>query len=310
MTSPTISVCLLTYNHDNAVRGAIESILNQDFQDFELIISDDCSVDGTWEIVQRAAREDARIKALRPSRNLGMAGNANFAVSHSNAPYVAILHHDDLYASNLLCKWLGVMQRHPDAGFVFSAFRSRDTELLTRYDLAECTNGREFLEHSLLHSWGSPVRGTAMVRRSAWDAVGGIREQFGMLADVDLWMRIAGSWAVGYVDEPLIYVRKYERDDYPKSYSARALTWQRANLMYAIHEANWHAFYGDEDLRGRLHQLLLRARVSAHAGKWLGYALVRQRREMLESAAEGRNKIEFAPLGAIRMLLSRLYASP
>ena len=92
-----LTACLLTYNHVGVVGSTLDSVLDQTLAGFELIVSDDCSTDGTWELISARAARDGRIVAVQTPRNLGMAGNANFAASHSRRPYLALLHHDDLY---------------------------------------------------------------------------------------------------------------------------------------------------------------------------------------------------------------------
>ena len=82
----SISACLLTFNHVNIVGSTLDTVLAQSVRGFELIVSDDGSTDGTWELVRERARVDRRIRALRTPRNLGMAANANFAVCHSTRP--------------------------------------------------------------------------------------------------------------------------------------------------------------------------------------------------------------------------------
>ena len=74
-----ISVCLLTYNHVNLIDSTLRTILDQTITGYEVIVSDDCSRDGTWERILAFAASDARIKPIRPPRNMGMPGNANFA---------------------------------------------------------------------------------------------------------------------------------------------------------------------------------------------------------------------------------------
>ena len=74
-TAPLFTVATITYNSSKWVRDAIESILNSTFSDFELLISDDCSSDNTWEIIQ--TYQDPRITAWRNEQNLGEYANRN-----------------------------------------------------------------------------------------------------------------------------------------------------------------------------------------------------------------------------------------
>jgi GT2 family glycosyltransferase len=279
--SPSVSVCLLAYNHERLLEDAVESVL-----------------------VQKLATKDARIRAVRTARNLGMAGNANFAVAHGRAPYIALLHHDDLCAPDLLTRWLDVAERHPSVAFVSNAFGFYQSERLDYHPFDERTDGRRALERQLFRQWGCPIRGTALIRRSCWDAVGGIREQFGMLADIDLWMRLAARWDVGYVRKPVIIVRQDWPEDYPEAY--HRWSWQRLRLLYDIHALNREEYFHDVPLRRRLEQLKFRVRVSANELYWLAYGVVRRRWDILSTSEEVSNPYELPPVRLARGLLATL----
>lgn len=95
-----LAVCLLVYNHAHILNEVIISILDQTISDFEFIISDDCSTDDSYDIIIESARQDRRIIPLKTQKNLGMAGNANFAISKSKNKYIALLHHDDILSKD------------------------------------------------------------------------------------------------------------------------------------------------------------------------------------------------------------------
>lgn len=302
-----ISVCLLTYQHAALVESTLDSVLAQDIDGFELIVSDDGSTDGTWELISRRAAADRRITAIRTPQNLGMPGNANFAARHSSRPYLALLHHDDLYRPDLLSRWLGVMQRHPDVTYVFNSYAHYgDTRPLEPPLREERLDGKRFLEEHLLPRWGCPVRGTAMIRRSALEAVGGLREEFGLLADVDLWMRLAALGAVGYVPEPLITVRQVRPAYYPEEYQNGVWSWRRQRYLYDIHARNRLEYFDQGTWRGRLALLEFRTRLSLETAKWLSYALVRRKWRMLEGATDSVTLHDQPWLSAYRALVRRL----
>jgi GT2 family glycosyltransferase len=302
-----IGVCLLTYDHAAIVESTLDSVLAQSLSGFELIVSDDGSRDGTWEIIRRRAAADARIRAVRTPRNLGMAGNANFAARHTSRPFLALLHHDDLYRPDLLEKWLGVMRRQPDVTFVFNPYAVHaDTKLLDHPFSDERLDGARFLEEHLFPRWGCPVRGTALIRRRDFDAVGGLREEFGLLADVDLWMRLAARGAVGYVPEPLITVRQQRPAYYPEAYQNGVWSWPRQRRLYDIHARNRLEYFDQGTWRGRRKLLEFRTRLSLETAKWLSYALVRRKWSMLDSASEGVTLHDQAWLSAYRSVLARL----
>ncbi|WP_168210621.1 glycosyltransferase family 2 protein [Persicimonas caeni] len=303
-----ISVCLLTYNHVHMIEETLASIMDQSVDGFEIIVSDDCSTDGTWELVQQIAAGDERVRAVQPPENRGMPGNANYAVEQSDRPYIALLHHDDIYRTDLLERWVDVAERHPDVAFVFNAYGFEDTDEVHVHPYAERVDGRQFLEGRLFSGWGCPVRGTALIRRSCWDAVGGMHTQFNLLADVDLWMRLAARWAVGYVPEPLISVRQERPEDYPESYSE--FSWFRQRMLYEIHAANHLDYYDLSTLRGALAWWRFRGRLSADIFKWLTYAVVRRQKRMLETSAEGASEYEWASIGLVRNLYRKLGQMP
>jgi len=130
-----------------------------------------------------------------------------------------------------------------------------------------------------------------MIRRSCWEAVGGMCPEYGMLADIDLWMRLSERWDVGYVEEPLILVRHQRPDYYPVEY--REFSWRRWKLLYSIHAANLARQYGKSGMRFWWKWLRFRTRVSLETCKWLTYALVRKRNEMIRDSAEGECAWEY-----------------
>ena len=307
MSLPRVSVCLLVYNHAHVLGAVVDSIRAQTLADFELIISDDCSTDDSWAVIQSYASRDARIKPQRTPRNLGMAGNANFACSAARSGYIALLHHDDLVDPRLLEKWIDVAERHPTTAFVFNDYRSysdQASHVLEKRGFREVMNGREFLTRYLLSGWGSPVRGTALIRRECLDELGGFDEGFGLLSDIDLWMRFCGRWDVGYVAEPLIHVTHRRPDDYPKDYTA--FSWQRMRILFQIHAAQWRKLSPSRTKRA-LQWLWFRARVSAEVVKWIGYAVARHKREMLRESPLGRTAFEFPIVNLFRSAALRFW---
>jgi glycosyltransferase involved in cell wall biosynthesis len=308
---PAISVCLLAYNHVRTLREAILSVLAQDWTDFELIVSDDCSTDDTWQLLEELARDDERLRPIRTPRNLGMAANANFAVSQARAPYIALLHHDDICKPSLLSSWREVAERHASVAFVSNAYEliipaKRSTPSYVRIDyhpFQECTPGRTALLDVIMPPWGCPIRGTAFIRKTAWDAVGGMRESFGMLADIDLWMRLAARWDVGYVAKPLITVRHAPPADYPADY--HSFSWSRLKLLYEIHGTNRSEYLANQPLKRLVELAKFRYRVSSNEIYWLTYAIVKRRWDILRSSERVANRYELPVARLARKALAR-----
>lgn len=305
-SKPLVSVCLLTYNHRHVIEQTIVSVLAQDYGPFEFIVSDDCSGDGTWETILQLAETHSIIRPIRTPRNLGMPGNANFAVGHCSGEYIALLHHDDLYASTLLTRWAEVLMRHPSIVFVCNDYRYTSGRVRGLKLPENPINGDWFLRKQLLRNWGSPVRGTAMIRRRSWIEVDGLKEQFGLLADVDLWMRLAAMGDVGYVPEPLITVWHNRPVEYPKEYGGAGWSWERHRLLLQIHAANQRGrrvLQRSANPFGWWHFLL---RLNLEQAKWLIYALFRRRWGMLKESGIGATPWDFLVTRLLRLAAIRL----
>ncbi|HSE39385.1 MAG TPA: glycosyltransferase family 2 protein, partial [Acidobacteriota bacterium] len=97
---PTVSVIIPSYNHERFVQECIQSVLNQTFQDFEIIITDDASIDRTVEIIEQF--DDPRIKLFKHSINQGVSIAANNCIKHAKGKYIAWLSSDDAWYSEKL----------------------------------------------------------------------------------------------------------------------------------------------------------------------------------------------------------------
>jgi glycosyltransferase involved in cell wall biosynthesis len=99
---PRLSIGLPVYNGENYLAGSLDSLLGQSYEDFELIISDNASTDGTAGICRRYGKQDSRIRYIRQQRNIGCALNHNFVVGQATGALFKWASHDDLYARDLL----------------------------------------------------------------------------------------------------------------------------------------------------------------------------------------------------------------
>lgn len=97
-----ISIALAAYNGAKYISEQLDSILSQNYQDFELIICDDCSTDNTWQIIEEYARKDNRIKIYENNENLGFKKNFEKAISLCNGEYIALSDQDDIWTNNHL----------------------------------------------------------------------------------------------------------------------------------------------------------------------------------------------------------------
>lgn len=117
--TPKISIGLPVYNAERFLRSALDSVLSQTFADFELIISDNASTDGTPVILEEYALKDGRIKLFRNERNLGAAENFNSVFRLASAEYFKWIAYDDMCGPEFLERCVEVLDREPDVALCY-----------------------------------------------------------------------------------------------------------------------------------------------------------------------------------------------
>lgn len=116
---PKVSIIMPVYNAEKYVSEAIESVINQSYPDWELLIVDDGSSDRSPEIIDAYSRKDARIKSFH-KKNEGVSMARNFALNRIHGKYVTFIDSDDVYHADRLDRMLRVFELHPDCDIVFS----------------------------------------------------------------------------------------------------------------------------------------------------------------------------------------------
>jgi len=97
MRDPLISVVVTTYNQEKYIEETIESILKQDYDNFELVVTDDCSTDNTYKILKNIEKKDLRVKVFQTPFNLGPVKNSNFGLKKAQGEYISLLAGDDKF---------------------------------------------------------------------------------------------------------------------------------------------------------------------------------------------------------------------
>lgn len=119
---PAVSVIMPAYNAVRFIEESVDSVLNQTEADLELVVVDDCSNDGTCELLLGLSRTDDRIKFFKNARNLGAAGTRNFGLQQARGRFIAFLDADDVWDLGKLERQLGFMQER-GAVFSFTSFQ-------------------------------------------------------------------------------------------------------------------------------------------------------------------------------------------
>jgi len=193
--SPEVSVVIKSYNHVQFVAEAIESILNQSFQDFEIIITDDASTDGTPEIIKKY--KDDRIKSIFHSKNQGISMAMNATVSRATGRYIAILNSDDYALPHRLEKQVEFLNSHPDYSLVFGLPLIVDESghpTSGFNDFQRPLSFRNFQSSTWLNCFffkGNCLAApTAMIRKIAYESAGIYDPRLANLQDFDMWVRM------------------------------------------------------------------------------------------------------------------------
>lgn len=205
---PKVTVCMPSYNHAHYIGKSIESVLSQTFDDWELVISDNCSSDNTAGVVRKFT--DMRIRFYRNDANLGPVRNWNRCVSLARGEYVAILESDDQYLRRMLERSVEILNAHPRVGITHSSFHRIDSEgnfidTVRRWEHDQVMDGHTALRHLTRECYITPS--SVVMRRTCFDDAGGFDERYRYNIDWSMWMRVALSHDISYIAEPLVLQR-------------------------------------------------------------------------------------------------------
>jgi glycosyltransferase involved in cell wall biosynthesis len=193
MSDPKISVCLLAHNSEKYICEAIDSVLAQSFSDWEMLISDDASSDGTPDVV-RNYLSDKRIRYVYHQENLKQGGNWAYAVEHTLAPYITTLHADDAWETYALDAFSQAFAERQDLDLAWANWDYYDINLLQKRRTGPVTEALQMTERDgvlwlLRHNHALPSA-AAFSRRVCVQA-GGPDRRYGMLCDREFFLRIA-----------------------------------------------------------------------------------------------------------------------
>lgn len=204
--SPGVSVLMSVYNAEGYVTEAVESVLAQTFGDFEFLIIDDGSTDGSLSILNRFAAQDRRIRLNRRT-NGGLTDALNVMIAMARGTFLARMDADDVAMPHRFETQCAFLQSNPDHSLVGSRVVIIDPdgdelcELGDRFEHDEIVNGLLRFEGQLIY------HPSVMMRREAVVAVGGYNVEFEAAQDLDLFLRLAEVSRLANVSEPLLKYR-------------------------------------------------------------------------------------------------------
>ncbi len=222
MKTPRVSVLTTVYNRVKYVDECIASVLASSLTDFEYIIVDDLSSDGSWEAVQAWGNRDSRVRIFRNEINLGDYPNRNKAASLAKGEYLKYVDSDDVLYPHTLSVMTAMMDQFPSSGLGVCAvadFNQPHPLLLSPAEAYE----KNFLLEDLFHGdlFGR-APGAVLIRREPFVAVGGF-SGVNQVGDHELWLRLAAKYPLVTFPRDLLWDRTHgEQEQFYDSEADRA----------------------------------------------------------------------------------------
>ncbi|MBX9690062.1 MAG: glycosyltransferase [Candidatus Obscuribacterales bacterium] len=204
---PLLSVVMPVHNTSRFLVSSIESILRQSFLDFEFIIVDDFSSDGSLEIISEYAQKDPRIKVIQNEKHLGAQRTRNIGCSHVQAKYIAVFDSDDIARESRFEAQLKYLSEHPELillgtfASIIDPFGNPIAENIT----LPCSH--EEIDNQLILGGWPIIHPSVIMQTDAFNKVGGYTEGWGSQHDHDLFLRLAEIGRLENLPENHLYYR-------------------------------------------------------------------------------------------------------
>jgi glycosyltransferase involved in cell wall biosynthesis len=226
---PQVSVLVPTYNRRQLIQDTIASILAQTFQDFEIIVTDNCSTDDTEQVV--AAINDPRVVYVKNDVNIGPVNNYNKALRLAKGKYVYVFSDDDTMVPENLELRVAVMEQYPSVGLVHSninvidgngtitetnhwAARHPGMAKMWQEIVSKPLMDKSRAFHYLYYNWNFVSMPAVLMRRELLLKYGlEFNNQLRYICDWDLWMRVALFGDFYFIDKPLVSYRLHASND-------------------------------------------------------------------------------------------------
>ena len=234
---PRVSVVLPSYNHEPFLARALDSVLAQTYQDFEIVITDDASTDGSVDVLRTYAKQDSRIR-LFVNRFNYETHSVNNGIRHACGEYVALLHSDDEFWPTKLEKQVRFLDDHPEVAAVFTRARIVNQQGQDFPD-SNHWNATIFNQpNRSRHEWLNYffVNGNCLchpsllIRRSVYDTLGLYNPLMGALDDFDMWVRVCLHHEIHVLPQTLVNFRVMEGEsnasgDRPENFRRGQFEW-------------------------------------------------------------------------------------
>lgn len=192
--------------------SSLESVLNQSYKNFELLVLDDCSTDKSWEYLK--GMHDSRITLYKNKENKGLFYNLNFLIKKSNSNFIKLWAQDDVMYPDCLESFVAFHHEHPALGFAYCGTDNIDENgILKKRGMDDNTS--EIISsdlHARIAFFTGSIAGNianVCINREALNKVGLFNESMKISADFDMWVRLAKDHETGFIRNKLIQLRDH-----------------------------------------------------------------------------------------------------
>lgn len=239
-----ISIIMAVYNAEKTIEYAIDSVLNQTYPNFELLVINDCSTDGTAELVSSIMAKDCRVRLISNEKNSGVSCTRKNGLNEAKGAWIAILDSDDAWAPEKLEKQIALQKKmNADLLFTGSAFMDSDGHAIDWYLHApERVTYRQLLKQNVLSN------SSALVRKELYAKYYAIGDK--MHEDFAIWLGILKEGREAYgVDEPLLIYRIAKSSKSGNKIKAARMNWNTyryvgLNPFSAFYYECWYVIKG------------------------------------------------------------------
>lgn len=236
--SKKVSIILATHNGENYIRESIDSVLNQNFKNFEFIIINDASGDNTFKILKNYAEQDSRITLIHNENNIWLTSSLNKWISLSTWEYIARIDDDDIWDKEKLSKQVIFMDENKMFGLYWTAVEIIDS-LWTLINHHKNRNKNEDIKSHLLQS-NQFTHSSVIIRKDVLNTIGLYNPQYNGAEDYELWLRIWKDYLLWNSEEILTSYRFHNESISRKRWFKQEILWLKIARKYRKYYARGH----------------------------------------------------------------------
>ena len=208
--APLVSVLIPAFNRVNLIEETVRSVLTQNYPHLELIVVDDGSTDGTYELLESCSKQGNLTLLTHDGRaNKGQSAALNLGLRNAHGKYICILDSDDLFLPGKISTQVAFLERNPDIGLVYGMGEAVDDEGNWLYDIHSEDHVEPNDPNAVLVDCYFLLPQNSMVRRSVYDQVGYFEESYRAAQDHDMLIRIAEVADCAFIPVKLFQYRRH-----------------------------------------------------------------------------------------------------